>query len=226
MKAKLVDDHRIGTFEAIVLTFTLYIIISIIWQIFLPIDSEVTKLLIFFDTISCFIFIIDWARRFRMAEKKWKYSLINSLDLIASFPFLFALQYVQFIRFVRLIRFVKLIGGISRIIYYLKTNKIHAYKLLFSVLFMLVMIISPIMILYVEEGHGNIKTAEQALWWSYCTLSTIGYGDFFPVTTPGRMLAVFVSIGGISLFGLLSGLIIERFVNSHKDEEEDDKPKI
>ena len=219
----IVDDHRIDVFEAIVLTFTIYIITSIIWQMFLPVDSEVAKLLIFFDMVSCVIFIIDWVKRYRMAEKKWKYSLINSLDLLASFPFLFTSQYVQFIRFVRLLRVIKIIGGINRIVYYLSTNKIYAGKLLFSITFMLIMIISPIMILYVEEGVGNIKTAEQALWWSYCTLSTIGYGDFYPVTKVGRILAVFVSAGGISLFGLLSGLIIERFVNNHKNEEDTNK---
>jgi voltage-gated potassium channel len=157
-----------------------------------------------------------------MAEKKWKYSLINSLDLLASFPFIFASSYIKLIRFVRILRVIKLIGGINRIIHYLSTNKIYAGKLLFSMAFMLIMIVSPILILYVEEGQGNIKTAEQALWWSYCTLSTIGYGDFYPVTTVGRVLAVFVSAGGISLFGLLSGLIIERFVNSHKYEENKD----
>jgi len=222
MGARLVDDHRIDVFEVIVLTFTVYIIFSITWQIFLPVDSEVTKLLNIFDNVSCVFFIIDWIRRFRMAENRWKYSFYNSIDLIASLPFLFMFSYIgyaKFIRFLRIVRIIKIFGGINRIVYYLRTNVIHAYKLLFSMVFMLIMIISPILILFVEEGKGNIKTAEQALWWSYCTLSTIGYGDFYPVTTEGRLLAIFVSIGGISLFGLLSGLIIERFVNNHKNEE-------
>ena len=96
---------------------------------------------------------------------------------------------------------IKVFGGINRIVYYLRNNEIRTMKLGFSILFMLIIIGSPILILYVEADKGNIKTAEHALWWSYCTLTTIGYGDFYPTTTVGRILAVLVSVGGISLFG-------------------------
>lgn len=222
MKPKLIDDHRIDVFEVIVLTFTLYIIFSLLWQILVPVDPEVAKLLTFFDMISCFIFLIDWYRRFRMAENKWKFSLFNSIDLVASLPFLYVFSYVGYAKIVRLVglfRIIKIFGGVNRVIYYLRTNKIQALKLTFSIMVLVIMISSPVIILNVEKDVGNIKTAEQALWWAYCTLSTIGYGDFYPVTSLGRVLAVIVSIGGISLFGLTSGLIIEYFVNNYRNEK-------
>jgi voltage-gated potassium channel len=225
MKPRKVDDHRIDVFEVVVLTFTIYILFSLGWQILVPVDPEVVKLLSFFDMISCIIFLIDWYRRFQMAENRLKFSLINSLDLIASIPFLYVFTYVGYVKFIRLIRIfriIKIFGGVNRVIYYLRTNKIHAIKLIFSIMFLMIMITSPVLILNVEHNVGNIKTAEQALWWSYCTLSTIGYGDFYPVTTVGRILAVFVSVGGISLFGLASGITIDYFVKSHKDEKIDD----
>jgi voltage-gated potassium channel len=114
---------------------------------------------------------------------------------------------------------IKILGGINRLTYYYRNNEIYWLKLGFSMTFLTIMIASPMIILDVEAGVGNIKTAEQALWWSYCTLSTIGYGDFFPVTSLGRIVAIVVSVGGISLFGLVSGLIIQQFVNNHKDEK-------
>lgn len=220
-----IDDHQIGVFEVMVLTFTIYILFSLTWQMTSKIPVEVVRLLSFFDFISCVVFLIDWRRRFLMAENRWKYTLYNSLDFVASLPFLYVFTYVGYAKLIRLIsifRIVKIFGGINRVVYYLRTNKIQAAKLLFSVMFMLIMIASPVLILYVEQGIGNIKTAEQALWWSYCTLSTIGYGDFYPVTSAGRILAIFVSIGGISLFGLTSGIIIDYFIKNHTYEKNSD----
>ena len=186
------------------------------------INPEIVKLLSFFDTISCGIFLYDWKRRYNFASNKIKYSLLNLPDLIASIPFFIIFDYIGYLKVFRLITVIKVIktfGGVNRIVYYLRNNEIHSLKLLFSILFMLVIIGSPILILYVEIDKGNIKTAEHALWWSYCTLTTIGYGDFYPTTTIGRLLAVLVSIGGISLFGLLITTVTEHLKNDEKNKD-------
>lgn len=217
------DDHRIDLFEVIVLTLTIYILFSLLWQVFTDVNPEVLKLLNFFDIVACFVFLFDWFRRFRFAEKKWKFTLFNSLDLIASIPFFYMFDYVGYFKAVRLLRFfriVKALGGINRLYHYFSNNKIETGKLIFSIFFMLIIVTGPILILYVEAGKGNIKTAEQALWWSYCTLTTIGYGDFYPTTTIGRILAVMLSTGGIGLFGVTTSILVNYLNEKNTDQPE------
>ena len=213
-------DNKIDLFEFTVLSFTVYILFSIVWQTFWNVDREVAKILDLFDLISCIIFLVDWFGRLRYSDKKLKFALINSLDLIASIPLLFLFDYFkeyEFIRFIQFIKIIKIIGGVSRIVYYIKTDQIYSFKLLYSLFFIAIIISAPILILEVERGIGNIKTAEQSLWWTYCTFTTIGYGDFFPSTTAGRAIAVLVSLGGIGMFGMISSLILEHFTK-HKND--------
>ena len=213
-------DNKIDLFEFTVLSFTVYILFSIVWQTFWNVDREVAKILDLFDLISCIIFLVDWFGRLRYSDKKLKFALINSLDLIASIPLLFLFDYFkeyEFIRFIQFIKIIKIIGGVSRIVYYIKTDQIYSFKLLYSLFFIAIIISAPILILEVERGIGNIKTAEQSLWWTYCTFTTIGYGDFFPSTTAGRVIAVLVSLGGIGMFGMISSLILEHFTK-HKND--------
>jgi len=61
---------------------------------------------------------------------------------------------------------------------------------------------------------ANIKTAGDAIWWSVATITTVGYGDVYPVTTEGRTLAMILMISGIGLFGILSGLAASFFRRS------------
>lgn len=217
------DDGVIDWFEFIVLTFTVYILVSLSLQTLYPnLNPEIARILAFYDLISCAIFLIDWFGRLSQATNKWKFSLYNSLDLIASLPLIFFFEYLGYLKILRLIqltRLIKIIGGINRIRYYSKRNKLDYLKLLISFVFLTIIIVGPIMVLIVERNTGNIKTAEQALWWTYCTFTTIGYGDFFPSSTYGRLIAIIISLGGISMFGLISTLIANNIILHGKTKD-------
>jgi voltage-gated potassium channel len=65
-----------------------------------------------------------------------------------------------------------------------------------------------ISILMVETSEDStITTAEAAVWWSIVTITTVGYGDYFPVTTPGRIVASIVMICGIGIFSVIAGTL-------------------
>jgi hypothetical protein len=72
------------------------------------------------------------------------------------------------------------------------------------------------LVLYLEKDVGNIKTAEDALWWSYITITTVGYGDFYPVTNLGKLSASILILNGIAIFGAIISYINER-VNTIKN---------
>ena len=70
-----------------------------------------------------------------------------------------------------------------------------------------------------EDGAGGtIDSLGDALWWAITTVTTVGYGDMFPVTPAGRGIAAFLMLSGIALFGVLTANIAAFFVEQDQEE--------
>ncbi len=78
----------------------------------------------------------------------------------------------------------------------------------------LVMEIGSVLIMHAESvaANANIVDAGDALWWALVTMATVGYGDLYPVTSEGRLVAVFVMIVGVGLFTVLTSYLAQRFL--------------
>ena len=71
-----------------------------------------------------------------------------------------------------------------------------------------------------SSPDANITNASDAIWWAYVTITTVGYGDQFPVTNAGRLVGVLVMTAGVGLFGTLSGFLANTFLTPPKKKEE------
>jgi voltage-gated potassium channel len=84
-----------------------------------------------------------------------------------------------------------------------------------AIIAVLMLLFSTISILQFEKApNSNIKTAEDAIWWSYATITTVGYGDKYPVTTEGRIVAMILMTVGVGLFGTFTAFVSSWFVKS------------
>lgn len=209
---------KIDIFEIVVLALTLFVLFSIGIQHFITINVELAKLLNIFEVVCCIIFIIEWLIRFIKSNNKARFTLFNIVDLIASIP-IYYMPGFKAIRLIRIMKIIKVIGGLSRLNYYYFNNRRVIYKLTFFIVFIFLMFISPVLILHFEHSAGGIKTAGDALWWTFVTVTTIGYGDLYPVTMAGRILTVCISMGGIALFNLLTALIIDKIINLNEKDK-------
>ena len=74
-----------------------------------------------------------------------------------------------------------------------------------AVLVSLIIIFGGIAVYLAEHGHqgANITKLSDALWWAVVTIATVGYGDYYPVTAAGRLIAIFMMLSGIGIFALL-----------------------
>ena len=81
--------------------------------------------------------------------------------------------------------------------------------------------IAAIQITIIERvsPSGNIKNFSDGLWWAFTTITTVGYGDRYPTTTEGRILAVCLMVLGISLLGVVSATIAAWFVRLMQNED-------
>lgn len=96
-------------------------------------------------------------------------------------------------------------------------NKNNVYKIL---LFLVIIILTASVVFY--QCEHNVKeglTLWDALWWCFVTLTTVGYGDYFPVTIPGRIMAILIMISGIGTFGFFTATVASIFVEASLKKE-------
>ena len=130
------------------------------------------------------------------------------IDLIASIPNVPILRVGRFVRILRIIRLLRAIRATHKITSIILKNKLQTgVTSVILTAFLLIMFCSiGILICEQQDPKANIKTAGDAIWWSVTTITTVGYGDKYPVTTEGRIVAMILMISGIGLFGIFSGL--------------------
>jgi voltage-gated potassium channel len=122
------------------------------------------------------------------------------------------------IRLVRLIRVFRALKSTKLIYEHIVQNKKQSVLTSVALISILMIIFSSIAILQFERDiNSNIKTAEDAIWWSYVTITTVGYGDKFPVTTEGRIIGAILMTTGVGIFGTFTALVSSWFVQNKED---------
>jgi len=91
---------------------------------------------------------------------------------------------------------------------------------------MLIVFCSIAMLHFETVPGSNIKTAEDAIWWAFATVTTVGYGDRYPVTSEGRLVAVLLMIAGVGLFGTFSGFLAAWFLAPEEKADDLELAKI
>ncbi len=131
---------------------------------------------------------------------------------------------LRFGRALRLLRILRAFRSTKHLLHHLFRSRVQGTFTAVAVIAALMVIFSSIAILQVEtRPDSNIKTAEDALWWAYSTITTVGYGDKYPVTGAGRFIAAALMTVGVGLFGTFTGLLASWFVEGKKQEERADE---
>lgn len=204
--------------------FLLALSILSIVNLFLVFTVNNTAILYVVDTVDyvfSLFFIVDFLKRLFSAERKINYFLheYGWADLLSSLP----LPHFKILRVVRLAKawiIVRRSGGRQVVREFLKNRAASA---LYLVLLLIILLLEfgSIGILYAEQGSAgaNIHSAADAMWWTYVTITTVGYGDHFPITIAGRMIGVVVMLVGVGLFAVVTGYIANKFLPSDNDNK-------
>jgi voltage-gated potassium channel len=180
----------------------------------LPLDPEVAAILQYADFALCLLFLCDFVGNVIRAENKWRYLVTwGWIDLLSSIPAIDALRLGRAARLLRILRLLRAVRSARVLAQFAMAHRSQSAGLAVSLLALMLVVFSSIAILQFEMAvGGNIKTAEDAMWWSLTTMTTVGYGDRFPITSAGRVVAVLVMIAGVGLVGTLSGIMAGWFL--------------
>ncbi len=174
------------------------------------------------NVMLSFVFFLDFLYRLQGAQSRRDYFVkkFGWLDLISSLPIPLA-QLARLLRFIRTTRLFRE-SDEKRIVRQVISNRANTALLAIGFFVILLFEFGSIAILNAEMGapNANITNANDAIWWVLATISTVGYGDYVPVTQNGRFVAVFVILAGVAVFGTLSGFLANAFLGEARTKEE------
>ncbi len=209
---------EIKLFNILILILSVYVLISLLVSVIFELSEELNILLGYIDNFICIVFLVDFWIRFKKADNRVEFMKWGWIDLIASIPFLDFARAGRVIRLIRLVRVFRALKSTKLIYEHITHNKKQSVLTSVALISILMIIFSSIAILQFEKDiNSNIKTAEDAIWWSYVTITTVGYGDKYPITTEGRIIGAILMTTGVGIFGTFTALVSSWFIQKNED---------
>ena len=174
------------------------------------------ELLFAADIALSLLFLLEYLFRLATAENKRRYatSFYGVIDLIAIFPIVFhaaaSVRVLRLLRLLRILRLLKLQRYSDALDRYIQALKLVAAEAAIFTGVALVFIVSFSFLIYEVEHarqpdkYGNIF---DAIWWAAISLTSVGYGDLYPITTEGRLLTLLMVLTGMGIVAVPTALL-------------------
>ena len=237
------SDRASRFFDLLIMALILLSVTSIVLESFDSLAAKYRTVFRAFEFVSVVVFTVEYLARIWTADLlypdaahprlKYVFSFMALMDLLAILPFYlpFISADMRYLRMVRLFRLFRLfrVFKLGRYIDALQTIvqviRLSASRLIMSLaLCAFVMLFSAIVMYTMEKPvqPEQFPNVVSSLWWAICTLTTVGYGDVYPVTGVGRFFAAVISLVGIGIIAIPTGIIAAGFseVISGKQTEE------
>lgn len=223
------SSRELGPFQLALVLLSVALLAALAVDLVFALPLEISRLIHHIDTLICVFLLMDFAWRLARAESKARFMRWGWLDLLAAIPAIEALRWGRLFRVVRVVRLIFALRSYRLLLLQFIHNRRQAGLASAVVLTFFVLCFASIGMLMVEHHpDSNIHTAEDALWWAMVSITTIGYGDRYPVTDAGRIIASVLMVCGIGLFGTLSGVAASFFLGTTDgpDKADPDAAKV
>ena len=211
------NDTRWGrVFDLVVQTLIVVSLVSFTIDTLPDLSPATKRVLEIIELMTVVVFTVEYLLRLAVADRKlgFVFSFFGLIDLLAILPFYVApgldLRSVRAFRFLRLFRAFKFARYSKAIQRFARAFEMAKEEiLLFFAVALLMVYFSAVGIYYFEHEAQPEKFASvfHSLWWSICTLTTVGYGDVYPVTTGGKIFTSVVMVFGLGIVAVPAGLL-------------------
>lgn len=180
------------------------------WQVLEQPRGGVAVILWALDWGIWSLFVVDYVVRLGLATDRWRWFTRHLLD--------FAIVTLPLVRPLRLLRLIVLIDVLQKAV----GDAFRGRILVYTVSGVVLLIYSASLAVLDEERYlpgATINSFGKAVWWSITTVTTVGYGDVYPVTNTGRVIAVLLMIGGIGLVGVVTAALASWIIERVSEED-------
>jgi voltage-gated potassium channel len=227
------NDTMAGrAFDLVIQLLIVFSIITFSIETLPGLSSSAIRLLSAIETVIVTIFTLEYLARVYVANRKHEYvlSFYGVVDLIAIAPFYLSLgldlRSLRILRMLRLFRIFKLVRyniamrRLGRAFYIAKEEFV-----LFGVITIMLLYLSAVGIYYFENEAQpeQFKSIFHSIWWSIATLTTVGYGDVYPITVGGRVFTFFILMIGLGIVAVPAGLLASALSKARLEEQEENK---
>ncbi len=223
-----------NSYIILVLILTIFSLFLMVVQMVLKFGTPTFDLVNTYNNLVCYFFLFDFALRLIAAPRMRDYFIGQQgyFDLLGSIPSFGFSQYTAVLRIFRLSRLFRLRRFMNpenrKLLKDEILNNRGSYAALLTVIMAAIVITTgSIFVLFFESKSpdANISTGGDALWWAIVTITTVGYGDRFPITPGGRITAVFVMFAGVGVIGALASILASFLIPPPKKAEEPQEPQ-
>ena len=210
----MTGESRSQSYQLFMLALCIFALAALAVQSFAPFSEITRQILEYTDLGICVLFLIDFLYSLARAPNRSRYFFTwGWLDLLSSIPAVPALRLGRAGRIIRIIRVLRGVRATKILSGLVLDRRAESTGLAAALVTLLLVVFSSLAIVQFETGpEANIKTAGDALWWALSTITTVGYGDRYPLTAEGRLVAAVLMLSGIALFGVISGFVAAWFL--------------
>jgi hypothetical protein len=207
------EQLKSTSYELFIGALSVLSIVNLVLYYLIP-DEAVATVVLIMDGLLSLIFMTDFLYRLFTADSKSDYVFrqMGWADFLASLPAP-QLKILRMFRILRVYRLGKEYGG-ARMIKEFFSNRGESALLTLVFIMVLILEFGGLAILWVESQvpDANITTAADAVWYVYVTITTVGYGDQYPVSNAGRIIGTLIMTIGVGLFGTITAYLANVFI--------------
>lgn len=212
------EQESLNGWDWLVLVIAGASLLLVLLETFLTLSPATLHMLTLVDRAACGVFIADLLVRWRRQGWRASYWRWGWVDLLASLPLDTAFRVFQAVRIYRVIRILR---ALRRLQLATGGSSLNEELLALPGIATLLVIFCVNLVLEVEQAApgSHIRTHGDAVWWALSTVTTVGYGDVYPVTSEGRVIGGFLMCLGIALFGSMSALITSKLIRPQEQRD-------